>query len=350
MFSKHIHDLAISAAKKAPINNYSVETVDEALRGELSKIIYDYNSFQANKHDIFAIVAEAADEVVPNKVISAMKPFAEVKTVGQGQKAMFKASRGKNRAKKFLTQVGLSGLYESFRLDNTTYTLNTWSIGGSATLDWERLLDGADVMADLMEIITEGMSDAIFIEVQKALRASLNYVNRPANNKVDTNKFDSEEMVKLINTVKSYAGQAIIFAPPEFIGAMGPDAIVPIADSGYYGGVYSPEDIEAIHRTGYINIFRGTPIVEIPQSYTDESNTTTWIDPTLAYVLPAGKEKVVKVVLEGNTQVTDFQNPDHSMEIHTWKKLGVGIESYHNWGIYRNSGIPQTVDTEIYDF
>jgi hypothetical protein len=350
MFDKKIHDLAIQAAKKTPMPNYSLETINDAFRGEIGKLVYDYNSFMKHRYDIYEIIIEAADEIVPNKVISAMKPFAEVKTVKQGQKAMFKVSKGKTRAKKFLTQVGLSGVYESFRLDNTTYELNTWAIGGAVTVDWERMLDGADTMADLMDIITEGLEDAIFIEVQKALRASLNYVNRPDNNKVDTNTFDPAEMVKLINTVKAYAPQAIIFAPPEFVSAMGPDAIVPIPDSGNYGGVYSPEDIEEIHRTGYITLFRGTPIVQIPQSFVDENNVKTWIDPTLAYVLPAGKEKVVKVVLEGNTQITDFQNPDHSMEIHTWKKLGVGIESYHNWGIYRNSGIPQTVDTDIYDF
>ena len=91
-------------------------------------------------------------------------------------------------------------------------------------------------------------------------------------------------------------------------------------------------------------MFRGTPIVQIPQSFIDENNEKTWIDPQLAYVLPAGKEKVVKVVLEGNTQIHDFTNRDNSMEIHAYKKMGCAILTHYNWGIYQNTGITQTYD------
>ena len=149
-------------------------------------------------------------------------------------------------------------------------------------------------------------------------------------------------MMKLITTVRAYGSGAVIFAPPEFVAAMGPDAIVPIPQSGNYGGVYHPQDIDAIHNTGYINLFRGTPIVQIPQSFTDESNTTTWIDPQLAYVLPTGGERVVKVVFEGNTQMWDWVNKDQSMEVMTYRKLGTAILAYHNWAIYKNEAIPQT--------
>mgnify|MGYP006967417818 CR=1 FL=1 len=147
-------------------------------------------------------------------------------------------------------------------------------------------------------------------------------------------------------------GLAVIFAPPEFVAAMGADAIVPITAYGNPAaagiqGVYHPQDIDAIHNTGYINLFRGTPIVQIPQSFIDENNNTTWIDPQLAYVLPTGGEKVVKVVFEGNTQMYDFVNRDQSMEIHTYRKIGTAILAYHNWGIYKNSGITQTYDESL---
>jgi hypothetical protein len=129
---------------------------------------------------------------------------------------------------------------------------------------------------------------------------------------------------------------------------MGADAIVPIPASGNYPGVYHPQDIDAIHTTGYVNLFRGTPIVQIPQSFIDESNVETWIDPQLAYVLPTGGEKVVKIVFEGNTQVYDWTNKDNSMEIHTYRKLGAAILAYHNWAIYKNEAIPQTYK-EVYE-
>ena len=93
-----------------------------------------------------------------------------------------------------------------------------------------------------------------------------------------------------------------------------------------------------------MNVFRGTPIVQIPQSFIDEKNDKTWINPQFAYVLPSGKEKVVKIVFEGNTQVWDWKNKDQSMEIHTYKKMGAAILTHHNWGIYQNTSIPDTSD------
>ena len=338
---KELKDLALHSVRGTAPETYEVGTVDEALRGEIAKMCDSVNNFMRNRYDIYDIIITTADEIVPNKVIDVMGIFAEIKSVPQGQKALFKRGMvGRNRAKKFLTQVGLSGLYETFRLDSETFELGGKAIGGAAAIDFERFLDGADNMADLMDVITEGLTDAAFGEVQKCLVAAADAVGRPDANKVVENTFNGDKMFKLVSTVKAYGGSAVIFATPEFVGAMGPDAIVPVGAN--YQGVYHQGDIDAIHNNGYINIFRGTPIVQIPQSFIDESNTKTWINPQFAYVLPAGKEKVVKIVFEGNTQVWDLKNPDNSMEIHTYKKMGAAILTHHNWGIYQNTSIPDT--------
>lgn len=337
-----IKQLALYAAKHTAPANFDLENVDDALRAEMGKLAGSVNDFMRNRYDIYDIIIQTADEIVPNKVIDALGMFAEVQTVAQGDKAIFKKGIGKNRAKKFLTQVGLSGVYETFRLDTETFEVPVMAVGGAATIDFERFLDGAENMADLMDIITTGLTDAVFVQVQKALKAAVSATARPAANLVSKNTFVAEDMMKLINVVRAYGSGAVIFAPPEFVAAMGADAIVPVGTS--YQGVYSPKDIDAIHDTGYINIFRGTPVVQIPQSFIDETNTKTWIDPQLAYVLPAGKEKVVKVVLEGETQIHDFTNRDNSMEIHTYKKMGCAILTHYNWGIYQNTGITQTAD------
>lgn len=339
---KEIKELALHAARGTAPSTFSVDNVNEALRDELKQMAGSVNQFMKNRYDIYDIIIETADDVVPNKVLDAVGIFAEVQNVPQGQKALFKVKRGKARGKKFITQVGLSGLYESFRLDNDTFELRAHAVGGAASIDFERMLDGADDMADLMEIITEGLVDAAFVEVQRALKAAVDANGRPAVNKTVQNTFVPAEMLKLITIVRAYGSSAVIFAPPEFVAAMGPDAIVPVGAN--YQGVYHPQDIDAIHNQGFINIFRGTPIVQIPQSFIDENNDKTWIDPQLAYVFPAGQERVVKIVFEGQTQIYDFVNPDNSMEIHTYKKMGAAIVTHHNWCIYQNTGIAQTME------
>lgn len=340
MTINEMKELALHAAKGTAPTNYSVDQVDAALLDGFKDMAGSLNAFMKNRYDIYEIISETADEIVPAKVIDAFGMFAEVRQVAQNEKVTFKRKIGRNRAKKFLTQVGLSGVYETFRLDSETFEIGVHAIGGAGTVDFERVLDGAESMVEVMQIVTEGLVDSLYIEVQRALIAvaELTDETMPAANRV-TGSFDGDEMFALVNTVKAYGDDAVIFAAPEFVAAMGPDAIVPVPTSGNYGGVYHPQDIDAIHNQGYINIFRGTPIVQFKQSYFDENNTEVVINPQFAYVLPTGKEKIVKIVMEGNTQVYDFTNRDQSMEIHTYKKVGVGILTYNNWGIYKNTDI-----------
>lgn len=340
---QEIKELALHAAKGTAPSNYSKENVNDALRDSLKEYAGSINQFMKNRYDIYDIIIQTADEVVPNDVIDAVGIFAEVQQVPQGQKALFKRKLGRNRAKKFLTQVGLSGLYETFRLDSDTFELRAHAVGGAASLDFERMLDGAETMAELMDIVTESLTNSVYVEVQKALRAAVNATGRPTVNKYVGANFDAAEMLKLITVVRAYGTSAVIFAPPEFVAQMGPDAIVPVGAN--YQGIYHPQDIDRIHNQGYINIFRGTPIVQIPQSFVDENNEKTYIDPQLAYIFPAGQERVVKIVFEGNTQINDFKNKDNSMEIHVYKKMGAAILTHHNWAIYQNTGIEQTMES-----
>lgn len=348
MTINELRELAKHAAHRTAPDTYSVESVDAALADGLKALTGSVNDFLKNQYDIFNIIIENADEIVPAKVIDAIGMFAEVQVVPQGQKALFKVSPvGRNRARKFLTQVGLSGVYETFRLDAKTFELGGHAVGGAITMDFERFLDGAESLVELMNVLTEGLADAVFIEVQKALVNAINAGTRPNANKVSVNGFNGAAMFKLISTVKAYGSNAVIFATPEFVAEMGADAIVPITAYGSPAaagiqGVYHPQDIDAIHNTGYINLFRGTPIVQIPQSFVDENNVKTWINPRFAYVLPAGKEKIVKVVIEGSTQMWSETNKDQSIEINAYRKMGCAILTHHNWGIYENKDITDT--------
>ena len=338
MTLKEFRDIALHAAKGTAPETFSVNDVNAAFVDGLKELAGTYNQFMKNRYDIYDIIIESIDEVMPANVMSAIGAFAEVQQVAQGEKAMFRRKKGAQRAKKFLTQVGLSGVYETFRLDADTFEISAHAVGGGATIDFERMLDGAESLAEVVDIVTEGLTNAVFVEVQKALIAALQVM--PATNKI-AGSWSADNMVKLLNVVRAY-GNPVIFAPPEFIADMGPDAIVPV--SGSIPGVYHPQDIDAIHNQGYISIFRGAPVIRMAQSWTDESNEKTWIDPQIAYILPSGKEKVVKLAFEGQTQINDFKNRDNSMEIHVYRKMGAAIVAHNNWAIYQNTGITQTYE------
>lgn len=345
MTINELRELALHAVKGTAPAEFTVENVNDAFADGLREFAGSYNQFMKNRYDLYDIIIESIDEKLPRDVMASIGAFAEVKTVEQGKKAMFKRKLGRARAKKFLTQVGLSGVYETFRLDSDTFELGGHAVGGGATVDFERMLDGEESLAEVVGIVTDGLINAVYVEVERALVAA--YDNMPATNKYK-GAWSADEMVKLMTIVRAY-GNPVIFACPEFIAKMGADAIVPVA-TGTGQGVYSPKDIEAIHDTGFIKVFRGASVVEIPQSFVDETNTETYVDPSRAYVFPAGDEKVVKVVLEGKTQIRDHENKDNSMEVYAWKKMGAAILHHNNWCIYWNSGIADTSAKDIYGF
>ena len=332
---EQIKDLARHAVKGTVPADFSANSdeVKEVLREELNALAKDYNSYRRNKYDIFEIIQEAADVIVPKDVMATMGQFAEIRQFNNNVKPQFKVKKGRARAKRFVTRAAQSGVYRAFRLDTDVIDVNTYAMGSAAYLDFERILSGDEDLGEAAQIITESIQDAIYEDVQKALRATINEVSRPDANKAVMSGFDKDEFGKLIATVKKYGDNAVIFAPPEFVAAMPAEEI---------NGQVSLNDLEDIRTKGYIGIFRGCPIVQLPQSFVDESNTDTVIDPQVAYIFPTGGEKIVKIALEGQTIVKDWENRDNSMEIQAYKKLGIAIMSYHNWAVCRNTAIAQT--------
>lgn len=337
MTIEKLKELARHSAHRTAPAEYSVESVDKAFADGMKEIAGSINAFMKNRYDIYDIIIENADEIVPQKVMEQFGSFAEIRNVAQGDRVLFKRGPlGRARAKKFLTQVGLSGVYESFRLDSETFTVGMKAIGGAVSIDFERMLDGAENLGEFMNVLAEAQIDGIYGEVQNALMSAM--ANMPSANYV-SGSYSAAALQALVNTVKRYGGGATIFASPEFIDAMGPDAIVPaIANAAQ--AVYPVDDIDSIHNYGRIRIFRGTPVVELRQSFVDEKNEQVMINPQFAYVLPTGSDKVVKIVLEGQTQIYDAVNRDQSIEVNTYRKIGVGILAYNNWGVYQNTGIP----------
>ena len=130
MTHEELYKIALHAAKGTAPAEYTSNQVNSAFVEGLKELAGSVNQFMKNRYDIYDIIIKVADEVVPAKVINALGAFADVQTIGQGQKAIYRRKLGRNRAKAFLTQVGLSGVYETFRLDNEVIELGGHAIGG----------------------------------------------------------------------------------------------------------------------------------------------------------------------------------------------------------------------------
>jgi len=326
--------------------NYDYEA---ALRDELAKLMtkdgvhFNRHVFNRNKEDVFELLEENLQEVLPQNVKSALDMFVEVKNYAQGQRPEFRVVRGKMRGKQFVTRATESGNYETFRLDHDRFDLYIQAIGGAGYVDFERYLDGLESMTDIYEVIQEGIVDRLFEMVQGCLLNSWNAAGRPARNKVATNQFNPTAMKKLCNTVAPY-GSPVIYCTPEFAAEMVNAIVYSNANPSWVGGKISDQDMIDIRERGYIGKFQGVPIVVMPQSWTDETNTKLQFNPAFAYVLPAGKEKIIKMAFEGSPYFREWDDHegDNSFVLQGYVKVGVGLFTTPNyWGIYYNAALSQ---------
>lgn len=326
--------MAANADSSSPVaysfgeEKYSYEDLNNAFRAQLKEIAGTPAQYRENKNLVFELMEEIIDDVLPKKVLAQYSQFAEIKTYAQGDRPVFTqriTTAARRRAKQFITKVGLAGKYEVFKLDGRSYEVPTSAFGGAAQISIEEYLDGRIDMADVLDIVMEGLDEAIYLEIERALVAATS--DLPAANKTTQTSFDEDEMDKLISIADSY-GQSTIYCTYEFAATMVPSE-----------GWISDNMKEQKWNNGYLANYKGHRVIVLPQSYEDETNAKKVIDPSYAWIIPTGAEKPVKVAFEGQTMVREFENHDWSREIQIYKKVGVGAIITNNICVYQNTSL-----------
>ena len=310
----------------------AADAINKTFESELNQLGGSPQLFRENQNLIFELIETALTEIVPAKVLQNYGQFADVKTYAQGDKPVFKvkiSEASKRRAKSFVTKVGLAGRYETFKLDGYSFEVPTEAFGGAARVEWEELLDGRYTLSDYYQLVVEGMDEAIYKEIAASLASAVTNVasDRPHNVHTDT-AFNETELDKLLQIADVY-GHATIYCTYEFAATM-----IPQKDWA------SDAAKDQLWNVGAFTMYKGHNVIILPQSFEDATNSVKVIDPSVAYIIPTGSEKPVKVAFEGGAQVKQFDNRDWSTEIQTYQKVGVATY-FVNPGIciYKNTSL-----------
>lgn len=326
------------ADRSAPVaysfngENLSYDALNETLRRELNEYAGTYALYRENKNMIFSLIEQTIDLVLPKKVMENYGQFAETKIFAQGDKPIFTV-RGNyhNRAKQFITKVGLNGIYEVFKLGKERpFELQTSAIGGAAAIGFEEFLDGRVDFAEVTKIVMDGMDELIYREIAKALMTSINKL--PRANQVAAAGFDEKAFDRLLS-VASFYGTPSIYCTYEF-------AVKMIPAEGWISDSMRDEK----WAKGYFANYKGYRVVILPQGFEDETNEKKVIDPGYVWILPTGHEKPVKVAFEGDTLVQEMHTHDRSREIQVYKKVGVGVITSPDICIYQDTELLGQLD------
>lgn len=321
----------MSANRKYSYNDAecTYENLNKTLTMELNEIAGTYSLFRENKNTLFALIEQTIDDVLPVRVLEAYGQFAETKVFKQGDKPIFIQKvtvASKRRAKQFITKVGLAGIYEVFKLDGQRYEVPTSAFGGAAQIGLEEMLDGMADWGTLVDIVLEGLDEAIYKEIAKALIGAVSALEE-GTNKITENGFVEAQMDKLLAIADSYGSKAEIYCTFEFAATMVPSA-----------GWVSDEMRNQKWNNGYLANYKSHRVIVLPQSFEDETNKTKVIDPKYAWIIPSGgSDKPVKIAIEGQTIVDEYVNKDRSREIQVYKKIGVGARMTPDICVYINS-------------
>lgn len=310
-------------------NKFSYTELNETLRKELNEYAATPALYRENKNTIFSLMEVIVDDVLPVKVMEMYGQFAEIKQFAQGEKAIFTqrvTAASRRRAKQFITKVGLAGVYEVFKLDGRKFELQATAYGGAAQISIEEFLDGRMDLAELLDIVMEGLDEAIYKEIAKALKAGVDGLQE--TNKAIRDSFDETAMDNLIAIADSYGSKSAIYCTFEFAATMLPS-------DGWVADAHRVEK----WNNGYLANYKGHNVIVLPQSYEDETNSKKVIDPSYAYIIPAGADKPVKIAFEGQTLVRELEQYDWSKHIDVYKKVGVGAIVTNNICMYQNTSL-----------
>lgn len=353
VFADNLALSKVLMSKKSPSGKYSFngqEVSYEALNATLAENmrelthtdgVFDLYKYQENKNTIFSLLSQTLQEVMPKNVMETYGMFADVSTIAQGDSMVFHKKLGKQRAKQFVTRVALAGRYEVFELAEESFTIQTSAYGGAARIGIEEFLDGRVQWSDYLEIVNEGMAEAVYKEIATALKAAI--AQFPAVNKSAGEVFCEAEFDRLLATVSVY-GAPVIYCTAEAAMAIKPE-----------DGLWISEDMKTERwQNGYFARYKGVPVVILPQSFEDETNEKKVIDPSYIYIFPTNAGKPVKIVFEGQTLVREFENRDWSTELQTYQKFGVGVMTTNNLAVFKLTSLTKdnvvTEDYNDYDF
>lgn len=317
------------AASNPTKNNleFSNEEVQSAATNALVKYfgLEDLSIRSLNKHrnEIFEVINEVVDEVLPRKLEDRISDFAEIKQIARNEEAIFTVKStlaSKRRLMKGIQKGARGGIYKARRLDDAQFKVTTMveTVGYMITL--EEILTGQRTIKELIDVLADAWTEKIFYEVFMALSSAAQIA--PAINQVtgSNTAIDNAELDKIVAIVAGY-GQPRILGFRQHLALLGNNYITNQA-----GRTATGEDAADIRAKGYVGIYKGTNVIELPNYISAHlAASVEWVFPEeRLFILPVN-EKPVKIVLQGESYTAEVSQPHGGIEFHQHRLMGIGV-------------------------
>lgn len=289
------------------------------------------SSYRQLKKVGFEVIEEVIDEILPKMVEDVMGQFATVKSFGRNEEVVYKVKGlGKRRALLSIVPGARAGIYKARRLDGKVLPIKTRTITAGVFVQLEEILLGTASLGELMNNILDGVQYQIFKDIISALRTIKGQA--PAANVQSAEGLDTDLVDGIIRVVSAY-GRPIIICfhnlAVKFNNLVGVSGATPNFPS---------QDLDEIRNQGYVTVYKGTPVVNIPNYLLDEDNASWMFSEADAFILPVD-EKPVIVAFQGDGYIQENAHALGGAEQNYHKMMGTAILAYNNLGIYTDTSI-----------
>lgn len=286
---------------------------------------------RARQAEIFGLIEETIEELLPEAITDIVGGFAEVRTFARDAEVVFEIKNvGKARLKRGIVAGARGGIYKARRLDNKSFQVpvKIETVGNLVTL--EDILLGRHTLGDLFAIIQDGFVERIYLHCIEALRTAKTLA--PAANIKSGNGFDGKALDELIRIAGAY-GTPII---------MGFRSAIAKINNGISWSKTSEDitkvDLDEIRTRGIVTVYHGVPVVELPNYLVDESNAEFVFKEGDIFVLPTDA-KPIKVAMKGDLHIEENKHPSGSMEQQAHRLVGVGLYLANDICVYTDEDV-----------
>lgn len=332
----------MKALQGLPTTEFSAEDAnDAAVKGIMEACGLTETStareIRAAQAKAFALIEEVVDEIMPKKLENVLGGFAEVKSFPRDAEVVFDIEKiGKNRAKLTISKGARGGIYRAARLDSKYFSPVTHVETVAVYVTLEEIILGTASLAELYANILEGFEEIVYKEVFEALAfgsavAGYGRIGEEGG-AIVTPKADLAKAIdKVMPYVKAYGIPSIFGSYSALENIYNPVAATEHPNL---------EDSQDIRKYGFVQVYKGSKCVELPNYLVDNSNKEWFYDPSYVFILPSGI-KPVKVALKGELYL---QKNEHATGGEKWeahKIIGVGLAMANNYAVIQVSDLDE---------
>jgi hypothetical protein len=310
------------------LGNFSKEEAENAFRRAIFDLMggsekFDRKAFRRNKTAIFEVTEEILDVLITEGIEQQFADFVDYRNVGYGDKIAFMVE-DYHLFNVAVIANGNSNITRQ-RLERAPFFVTTQSRGVKIYEEWQRFLSGKVDWAQMVNKVQRSFNAQIAADIYNAIVAGYSALNAPYKY---TGSFDITQYNTLLQHIRAATDRDPLVAGTR----LALQKVVPPFVA------YNGQMIEQRNQDGFFRIVDGVTHIELKQAHVPGTDTFAIADNFLL-VVPAGEEKIVKLVLEGEPEIVETttmpgQNADDTVEYLFKKKYGVGVVTSTKFGAY----------------